>query len=223
METVKAILAVLGGAGAVVAAVCAAFAIMFRDTLTAWLTKRVAKGLERDAERYKHELSRDMENYKDELNRAQSVERLRAEMRKTVAEKIFALRLDAYHELYKALTQTPALIMSYSLLPAGSRSTLDETVAQISGFNTALETHQLYVDKDFRNTYRTIATRLLGLFESGEWETAEPLKNESEKIRTLSRLVGTLLEEIERMHTRLPDDLADGVANSVAHREGTQP
>jgi len=63
--------------------ICTGLALVFRNALLALLTKRVARGLDREADDYKQKLAREMTAYKDDLDRAQSVERDAATGRKS--------------------------------------------------------------------------------------------------------------------------------------------
>ncbi|MGF7001277.1 hypothetical protein [Paraburkholderia sp. GAS32] len=208
MEILNWILAMLGGITAIVAAVCLAIAVVFRNTLTAWLTKRVAKGLERDAERYKHDLSRDMETYKNELARAQSTERLEAEMRKAVAEKMLTLRLDAFHDLYALVQETPYLIIRSRERVQESRFGLDDEIDGVIAMADALRRHRLYVDDEFAKAYEDLTSELAEIVKEPDWREAPPLPTDgrlSQRVRLRAMLCRRLLEE---MHRNLPHQLA---------------
>ncbi|HEX7913903.1 MAG TPA: hypothetical protein VF534_38305 [Paraburkholderia sp.] len=212
MSILQQILTALGGTVVVILLIGAACWKLLESGLTTWLTKRVAKGLERDAERYKHELSRDMERYKDELARSQGVERLRAEMRKVVAEKLFEKRLAAYHELYMATMRIPATVMARAMLPVGSRGSIEIITEQIRELTNALERHQLYMTPEFTKQFRDLITGLVSMFSPDTWDTMPPLAIEGEKVKYINGLVRALNGQLERHYKTLPDDLADGVA-----------
>lgn len=208
MEILNRTLAMLGGITTIAAAVCLATAVVFRNTFTAWLTKRVAKGLERDAERYKHELSRNMETYKNELARAQSTERLEAEMRKAVAEKMLTLRLDAFHDLYALVQKTPYLIIRSREQVQESRFGLDDKVDGVIAMADALRRHRLYVDDEFAKVYEELTSELAELVKEPDWHEAPPLPTDS-KLSQRVRLRAMLCQRLlEKMHRNLPHQLA---------------
>lgn len=192
--------------------VVVAIATVFHGPLMAWLTKRLAKGLERDAERYKHELSREMEKYKDELTRAQSVERLRAEMRKVVSETLFEKRLAAYQELYKVIIRVPATVLARAMLAPGTRGDIGFATEQIQALNDTLEQHLLYVSGDFAQRYRSLTATLTNMFSAATWDTTPRLDIQDERVTVVHGKVRTLQGELEQLYKTLPDDLANGIA-----------
>jgi hypothetical protein len=219
MQVLQTILAVFGGVTVVALGVVAACWKLIDSTLTAWLTKRVTRQLERDAEQYRHALARDMETYKDELNRVQSIERLRAEMRKTVAEKMFAIRLDAYHMIYAMLETVPAWIATRLQLPAAARGPLSVATEKLMEFGNAVERNSLYLPLRFSITYRRYAGLLYECVEEIAWANAEPLPFHHNRIIAILEQAGALQREINDLHRALPDDLA----NSIAHPDFQQP
>lgn len=211
LTTVQNILTALGGVTAVFLVIAAACWKLIDSGITTWLTRRVGRALERDAERYKHELSRDMETYKDELARSQGIERLRIEMRKAVAEKLFDRRLTAYHELFVALSEIPSYILSGAMQPVEHRVPLQDVFGRAQEFANTLSPHQLYLPLDFKQEYRAVLSRLLSLFTGNDWSFRPALTQEDAVVLEINRMVAALNFKIDQYYKSLPDDLANSI------------
>jgi hypothetical protein len=209
MEILNAVLVKLGGIAGILAALCIGAALVFRKAITDWLTKRVAKGLERDAERYKHELSRAMEKYKDELARAQSIERFKGEVRKAVAERMLERRLAALHEVDLALAEIPSWIMAGMSVPLEGRPPFPERIQKIDDLSGALDRHSLYFDNTFKLEYRNF-TRELTEF-AGQWLEQVTIDTNDPRKRALQTRAANLMRAVQVMHQQLPDLLADSM------------
>ncbi|MCA8038539.1 hypothetical protein [Burkholderia seminalis] len=214
LATVQNILTALGGVTAVLLLIAAACWKLIDSGLTTWLTKRVSRGLERDAERYKHELSRDMESYKNELARAQGVEKIRVEMRKAVAEKLFDRRLNAYHELYVAISEIPSYILAGAMQPVENRPLQGQAYGRVQEFVNTLTPHQLYLPNDFKQEYRALLLTLLDLFAGSRWNTRPELRHEDAVVAEINVMVGALSSKLDSYYKLLPDDLANAIANA---------
>lgn len=212
MEVLKWILAALGGASAVTLAIVLGISIIFRDTIAAWLTRRVAKNLERDADHYKHELAREMERYKAELASKQSAERLRAEMRKVVAEKMFALKLDAYHEVHDVLERVPHDFLANVGLPPEQRCTYSVVIQDMSKFADTVQRVSLYLPGEFQDSY----LKLLRLMQNAAtdeviWTHTPPRTTTQPEMAAILLQTVRLLSDLMALHQRLPDDVADSL------------
>ncbi|MDN7467015.1 hypothetical protein [Burkholderia orbicola] len=205
------ILAALGGATAVILLIAAACWKLIASGLATWLTKRVGKGLERDADRYKHELSRDMETYKNELVRSQSIERVRAEMRKVVAEKLFERRLNAYHDLYVAISEIPSYILSQAMQPIEFRFPLENVFGRAQDFQKTLIPHQLYLPSEFKQEYRSLLSELLTLFAENSWAQRPALALEDQTVVQINQRVAALNFKLDQYYKSLPDELANAI------------
>ncbi|MEM5404116.1 hypothetical protein [Paraburkholderia unamae] len=217
MDILNAVLVRLGGIAGILAALCIGAALVFRKAITDWLTKRVAKGLERDADRYRHELSRDMEKYKDELTRAQNVERFKGEIRKAVAERILERRLAALHEVDLALGEIPTWVVTQMAIPLQGRSPLTEFTQKISELGGVLTRHSLYFDAAFQLEYRQYVGALNE--HAGQWPEQVTIGSDDPRTLALLRTAGKLQLTVEGMHRQLPDVLAD----SMIDGRPTQP
>ncbi|MGF6414865.1 hypothetical protein [Paraburkholderia sp. MM5482-R1] len=159
-----------------------------------------------------------METYKDELACAQSTERLEAEMRKTVAEKMLALRLNAFHDLHALVKEIPYLIIRSREQVQESRFGLDGKIDRVIEMRDALRRHRLYVDDKFANAYEDLTAELAELVKEPDWREAPPLPAESkssQRIRLRAMLLRKLLEE---MHRDLPHQLARLVVQKGENR-----
>ncbi|WP_155625707.1 hypothetical protein [Burkholderia vietnamiensis] len=212
--TIQDILAALGGVTAVAIAIVAACWKLVDTWITTWITKRVGRGLERDADHYRHELSQDMERFKDELARTQSVERLRAEMRKVVAEKLFEKRLTAYHELNIAIMSIPGELAGSATMPPESRFREAIVAEKIGEMKKLWEQHLLYVPPEFANDFRELLARLLLIFPADGWGTMPALPQDGKVLTNIRELVRSLGNQIDALYKALPDDLANAVAQA---------
>ncbi|MEN2470530.1 MULTISPECIES: hypothetical protein [Burkholderia] len=211
LTTVQYVLTALGGVTAVILLIAAACWKLVDTGLTTWLTKRVGRGLERDAERYKHELSRDMEMYKNELARSQGMGRLRAEMRKVVAEKLFERRLNAYHDLYVAISEIPSHVLAGAMQSVEVRPSQAKTYTRVQEFANALTPHQLYLPGDFKQEYRALLVKLLNFFVGNSWQASPALAFEDAKVTEINKMVATLNHKIDSYYKSLPDELAGAI------------
>lgn len=216
MPSLQQVIAAAGGAAAIVVLFVGGVGFIFRQALAAWLTRRLGRGLEQEAERYKHDLAREMEKYKDELNRAQSADRFRTEARKAVAERLLDRRLEALHEISHALHDTPSWILSNLAIPLVGRPPVAEMLAKMGALSGAFDKHSLYFDEQFALNYRTFCNDLQRL--AGNWMDQAVLDRDDPRIAQVLTQAARLQATIDQMHKRLPDDLADSITNERTQR-----
>lgn len=210
MDLVSELLAKVGGVAAIVLIVIGAVWIAFKDILTSWLTRRVSKSLERDADHYRHELAREMEKFKDELSRVQSAERFKAEARRAVADRVLDRRISAYHDINVALIETPSWIVSQmSISPAGRRP-ITEYFKKIEEMGMALSSNGLYFDNKFSLDYRTLIVKIQAV--ASGWLGEELFDVSGEKAREIQRDTAALSSRLDEMFQRLPDDVVKIIA-----------
>lgn len=152
-----------------------------------------------------------MEKYKDELNRAQSVDRFRTEARKVVAERLLDRRLEALHELSRLLQDTPSWIMSALCVPPAGRPPVDEMLAKMRDLSGAFDKHTLYFDDQFGLDYRRFCADLQRL--AGQWMNEAVLRPDDPRFVQVMNQIAQLNLVIDQTHKRLPDDLANSIAN----------
>ncbi|MCT7316760.1 hypothetical protein N5I87_12165 [Ralstonia sp. CHL-2022] len=215
MPSHQEVIAAAGGAAFIIVALIGGVGFIFRQALAAWLTRRLGQGLERKAERYKHDLAREMEKYKDELNRAQNVDRFRAEARKAVAERLLDRRLEALHEVSLFLHDVPSWIIAGASVPLAGRGSVETMLAKLRELSGAFDKHSLYFEDQFRSEYRRLCTNLHRL--AGNWMHEAVLSPDDPQIAPILHQTASLQRLIDQMHKRLPDELANSIAN-----EGTQ-
>jgi hypothetical protein len=200
-----------GGASAIIIVLVGFTAVIFRDTLTAWLNRRLGRSLERESERFKHELAREITGFKDELDRAQSAERFKAEVRKAVAERMLAYRLEALNEVFAAVMDEPWAVIGQISVPPEERISLMQMRQRVIDFNSTIRRHSLYLSKDVAEKSRAVTHMLMELAEIGDRPALEPDGVERARAYALLR---SLLEAIEASLKRLPDELADTIVAS---------
>ncbi|OYD64829.1 UNVERIFIED_ORG: hypothetical protein BDU10_7450 [Burkholderia sp. CF145] len=201
------------GGGAFVLVLPAGAWLIFRSSITAWLTKRLTARLERDAERYRHELGRDMEGYKDELARTQSIDNFRAEVRKAVAERLFELRLTALHEVHVALSNIPSWVQA-NMAFNDARPHRNELAKKMTEFLEPVNRNGLYFPGDFLVSYRELGIEMIGIHP--EWERNEVVPVDDPRMQSISARAGALGLRVTELHRALPDELAEMIARSKA-------
>jgi hypothetical protein len=172
MSTLQQIILAAGGTTATILSLVGALALIFKDTLTNWLNRRLGRSLEqqsenfkyellRQSEKYKHELSRDMAQLKDELDRAQSVDRLKTEVRKAVAERLLTRRLEALDDLAHVIQRNPYQVLLNMRLEADRRLTDAQLRELVKSFGDALFRQNLYVSTEFRALFQEVERTLM--------------------------------------------------------------
>lgn len=211
MPSLQEVIAAAGGAALIIVVLIGGVGFIFRQALAAWLTRRLGRGLEREAERYKHDLAREMERFKDELNWAQSVDRFRAEARKAVAERLLDRRLEALHEVSLVLHNVPSWVIAGASVPLAGRAPVDEMLAKMRELSGAFDKHSLYFDIQFGVDYRAFCANLQRL--AGNWLHEAVLGADDPQIAPILHQTAGLQRVIDQMHKRLPDELANSIAN----------
>ena len=221
MASILGFLGTIVSSSVIALAVITAIFAIFKDTITSWMTKRVAVGLERAADRHRHELgrdmatyqgelNRDMEGYKNELARAQSVENFRIGVRKAVAERMLELRLTALHEVHVALSNIPSWVLA-NLAFNNARPSRPELQQKISEYLEPINRSGLYFPADFRFDYRQLGIEMLNLYP--EWERNEIVLLDDPRTTQISTLAATLSDHVTALHRALPDELAAIIVN----------
>ncbi|SAL73403.1 hypothetical protein AWB74_04482 [Caballeronia arvi] len=205
MDWIKYLWAALGG-GVFTVAALGALGALFKDVFTAWMTRRVSLSLDKKADRYKHELARDMEHYKDELNRRQSVDRVKAEIRKSVAERLLDARLTALHEINAQLSSFPSWLVAGMARNFQRMERIEELRTRLDAFVPAIQSNALYFDIQFVSDYHVLHRALINY--SMEWtsETVRPLSHPD--AIAISTVTAMLKQRIDHMLKALPSELS---------------
>jgi len=210
------------GGGSFVLVLPAGVWLIFRHSITAWLTKRLTAGLERDAEHYRHvlgrdlatfqsRLNRDMESYKNELARTQNIESFRAGVRKAVAERMLELRLTALHEVGYALMEIPSWVHA-NLAFADNRPAVAVLQQKVTDFLEPANRYGLYFPNDFLVAYRQLAHDMLALHP--EWQRNVIIPPDGPRTTELILRSATLGNRVTELHKALPDELAAIIADN---------
>jgi hypothetical protein len=203
----------------VAVAIATGAAYVLRGSITAWLTRRLGRGLERDAEQYKHELARDMERYKDELTRAQNVDRFKSEMHKAVAERMLERQLQAFHDVSVALQNGPSYIVSVAVTgPGNLEPTRTQLEERVRNMEIAINTNALYFQPEFRHQYLRMLTATTTVknasVQGGIFEQASP-----QIVELLTRAV-TVDSAIGQAMRELPSTMAAGLTEPNGGQPG---
>lgn len=204
------------GGGSLVLVLPVGVWLIFRQSITAWLTKRLTSGLERNAEHYRHELGRDLatyqgqlskdvEGYKNELARTQNIENFRAGVRKAVAERMLELRLKALHDVGYALMETPSWVLA-NMAFADNRPPVAVLQQRVADFLEPANRYSLYFPNDFLVSYRQLAQDMLALYP--EWQRNVIIPPDGPRSTALISRGGTLGCRVTELHRALPDELA---------------
>jgi hypothetical protein len=208
------------GGGSFVLVLPARVWLIFRNSITAWLTKRLTAQLERDADHYRHELGRDlaafqsqldrdMESYKNELARTQNIESFRAGVRRAVA--MLELRLTALHEVGYALMEIPSWVHA-NMAFAGNRPAVAVLQQKITDFLEPANRYGLYFPNDFLVAYRELASDMLALHP--EWQRNVIIPPDGPRTTALILRSATLGSRVTELHKALPDELAAIIADN---------
>ncbi|MFL9998825.1 hypothetical protein PQR34_46530 [Paraburkholderia sediminicola] len=201
---------------AVALAVLAAIGTIFKQAITTWVTKRVAAGLERDAETYRHDLgremethkgrlTRDIEGYKSELSRAQDVNRIKVEVRRAVAEQLLVRRLAAIHDLSQALNSVPHAV-SVTARSERSPEKFSAVDEKLKSMEATLETHGVYCSNAARGSYAEMIHMLYSLAVA--WRQGANVTDLEPHVKEILNLQFKLDAEFQRMLQALPDEIA---------------
>ncbi|MFM0263106.1 hypothetical protein [Paraburkholderia sediminicola] len=207
MSSLHEVIIAAGGTTIVILLVIGFVAYIARQALSSWVTRRLSRGLERDAEHFKHMLARDMEAYKDELNRTQNVERFKAEVRKTVAEKMLERRLTALHEIDLVLGEIPSWVIAQMIAPRAARASLPDCTLKLAEFASTITRHSLYFENDFTLAYRRLTIELAQY--GNQWTQDAIIDAADPRALALLTQAGGLQRRVTEMHRQLPDLLAD--------------
>jgi hypothetical protein len=206
MPTIHEIILAAGGGAFVVLALIGVFGVIFQQTVATWLNKWLGRSLERQADQYRHQLSREMETYKSELARSQDTERFKAEVRKSVAEKILERRLQALHEISLALETVPSWVVSVIRFPI-AHTGIEAVTQRMTDYSRALDSNALYYPSDFSRPYRALAGQLFELIT--EWSTGMIFQENEPRLQAVILASGTLQYQIEGLHRSLPDQITN--------------
>ncbi|WP_321904574.1 hypothetical protein [Paraburkholderia tropica] len=154
----------------------------------------------------------EMEKYKAELTSKQRAERLLAEMRKVVAEKMFALKLDAYHEVHDVLERVPHDFLANVGLPRGQRCAYSVVIQDMSKFADKVQRVSLYLPGEFQDSY----LKLLRLMQNAAadeviWTHTPPRTTTQPEMAAILLQTVRLLSDLMALHQRLPDEVADSL------------
>ncbi|MGF6986536.1 hypothetical protein QFZ99_006077 [Paraburkholderia atlantica] len=205
METLTGVLTALGGATAVLILVFCALWKVIAPAITARITKQVSRELEREASSFQHVLSKDMERYKDELSRAQSVDRMQMELRKSVAENLLEMRIHALHELARVNFQFPSFICGVVTSPKSSRPSFEVVEKEHADFETHVTMAASTFDGDFRLRVLHLDGLCIKLFDR---YSDEPLSKDDPLVKETTKAFLDLDGSISAKLLALPDELA---------------
>ncbi|MDN7858331.1 hypothetical protein QZM81_21265 [Burkholderia cepacia] len=214
MNAVSQFIVSVGGALGVIVAILAAVGFIFKQSLAAWLTKRLSKELEEKAEKYKHELSREMEAYKNELSTIQTVKRFKIEARKAVADRLMDKRLEAAQVLSSALNKVPSWVLSQRSIPPESRVPTSEYLERMTEFSDVLDKNTLYVDLDFPVAYRAIVTDIFNMTDI--WDGDGIIDTKGEAAKKILADAAALVHAIDKSVKVLPETLVNEIFGSGA-------
>lgn len=101
-------------------------------------------------------------------------------------------------------------------LPAENRGPITEASKVLGVFHSAIEQQTLYVPLRFAIEYRRLGGVFVEFADAVQWERGEPLPAGNDRVTAILTEAGRLQDEIRRMHTRLPDELADSIMENRA-------
>lgn len=206
MPTIHEVVLAAGGGTVVVLSLIGFFGWIFQQTVATWLNKWLGRSLERQADRYRHQLSREMETYKSELSRLQDTERFKSEVRKAVAEKVLERRLQALHEVSLALQTIPSWVVSVVRFPL-AQTGVEAMSKQMAEYSKALDSNALYYSNEFSHPYRILAGQLFALIT--EWSDGEVFPEDEPRLHAAIVASATLQRQVEAIHRSLPDQITN--------------
>jgi hypothetical protein len=133
-------------------------------------------------------------------------------MRKVVAEKMFTLKLDAYHEVHDVLERVPHDFLANVGLPPEQRCRYSVVIRDMSKFADTVQRVSLYLPGEFQDSY----LKLLRLMQNAAadeviWAHTPPRTTTQPEMAAILLQTVRLLSDLMALHHRLPDDVADSL------------
>ncbi|WP_186120582.1 hypothetical protein [Burkholderia gladioli] len=144
-----------------------------------------------------------------ELSEVQSIRGFKIAARRAVADRILESRLNAFNELNHVLTVTPAWVVSRIATDVRNRPSVAEFLNKVGEMGSILDKNSLHCPRNFRLSYRELISAMMTLGHN--WEDGPAMDVNDDFIRDINNRTGFLLQEINGMYLRLPDDITDMV------------